>query len=179
MLYIALILLILLVAVALVIAVQNVAALFSGIHLTFFSWHLPGIPVLVLCLLGIFLGGLLLYVVSSISARRDMRELKKLRVRMEELKKLRERVEELEMAQMRAPSGSLAPNFGPPPVVPIPGIPPTPPSGPLGPNGPLGPQGPRSAANSLQNLSPSASGNMPLPPRQFQGGGQRPPFPRQ
>lgn len=176
MLYIALVVLILLVVIALVMTVQNVTVLFSGIHLTLFSWHLPDIPVLVLCLLGIFLGGLLLYVVSSISARRDAQELKRLRARMEELKKLRERVEELENAQLRAPGAPLPSNFGPPPVVPIPGVPPVPPSGPLGPGGP---QGPRPPANPLQNLSPSASGNMPLPPRQFQGGGQRPPFPHQ
>lgn len=166
MLYIALILLILLVAVALVMIVQNIAILFSSVHLTLFSWHMPGIPVLVLCLLGAFLGGLVLYVVSSISARRDARELKRLRARVEELQ------EEVQKAQMRSPSGALPPGF-PPNAVPIPGIP----GGPTA--GPAGPGNQRPPASPLQNLSPSSSGNVALPPRQFQMGAPRPPFPQQ
>ena len=169
MLYIALVLLILLVAVALVMVVQNIAILFSSVHLTLFSWHMPGIPILVLCLLGAFLGGLVLYVVSSISARRDARDLKELRARVEELR------EEVQKAQTRTPSGALPPPF-PPNAVPIPGIPGGPPVGPSGPAGP-GSQGP--PANPLQNLSPSSSGNVVLPPRQFQMGAPRPPFPQQ
>jgi uncharacterized integral membrane protein len=168
-LYIALILLILLVAVALVMIVQNIAVLFSSVHLTLFSWHMPGIPVLVLCLLGAFLGGLILYVVSSISARRDARELKRLRARVEDLQ------EELQKAQMRVPSGVLPPTF-PPNAVPIPGIP----GGPsVGSPGPGGPGNPRPPTHPLQNLSPSSSGNVALPPRQFQVGAPRPPFPQQ
>ena len=181
MFYIALLFLILLIGVALVMVVQNQAALLSSIHLTFFSWHLPGIPVFLLCLLGAFLGGLLLYVVSSFSARRDAQEIKKLRAR----------VEELEKAQKRSPSSSLSANFAPP-VVPIPGFSP---SGPLRPSGSLGSSsfsgssGPlgqgQSLPNSLRNLSPSASGsNLSLPSRQFPplpqtGDGGRPPFPYQ
>lgn len=169
MLYIALVLLILLVAVALVLAVQNIAVLFSSVHLTVFSWHTPGIPVLVLCLLGVFLGGLVLYIVSSISAHRDARELKRLRARVEELQ------EEVQKAQMRVPSGALPSTF-PPNAVPIPGIPGGPPAG-L--SGPAGPGNQRPPANPLQNLSPSSSGNVVLPPRQFQAGAPRPPFPQQ
>lgn len=169
MLYIALILLILLVALALVMIVQNIAVLFSSVHLTLFSWHMPGIPVLVLCLLGAFLGGLILYVVSSISARRDARELKRLRARVEELQ------EGLQKAQMRVPSGALSPAF-PPNAVPIPGIPGGPPAGSPG---PAGPGNQRPPTHPLQNLSPSSSGNVVLPPRQFQVGAPRPPFPQQ
>ncbi|HEY1351140.1 MAG TPA: LapA family protein [Ktedonobacteraceae bacterium] len=165
MLYIALVLLILLVAIAVVIAVQNILVLFSSVHLTLFSWHTPGIPILVLCLLGAFLGGVVLYIVSSISAHRDARELKKLRVRVEELR------EELQKAQSRSPSGALPPAFAPS-AVPMPGIP-------GGPGGAAGPGSQRPPASPLQNLSPSASGNLALPPRQFQVGGPRPPFPQQ
>jgi uncharacterized integral membrane protein len=168
--FLAFILLILLVAVALVIAVQNFAVLFSSVHLTFLSWHLPGIPILVLCLLGIFLGGLLLYVVSSISAHRDARELKKLRARVAEL-------EEEKVQATKTPSGPLPPNFAPP-VVPLPGFAP---SSPPGPTGSLGQWQP---PNSLQNLPPSASGNnLSMPPRQFPPlpptGAPQPPFPHQ
>ncbi len=170
MLYIALVLLILLVAVALVLAVQNIGILFSSVHLTLFSWHTPGIPVLVLCLLGAFLGGLVLYIVSSISAHRDAREIKKLRACVEELQ------EEVQKAQMRVPSGALPPPTFPPNAVPIPGIPGGPPAGP---SGPAGPGNQRPPANPLQNLSPSSSGNVALPPRQFQMGAPRPPFPQQ
>lgn len=162
MLYIALVLLILLVAIALVIAVQNMLVLFSSVHLTILSWHTPGVPILVLCLLGAFLGGVVLYIVSSISAHRDARELKKLRARVEELR------EEVQKAQSRSPSGALPPAFAPS-AVPMPGIP----------GGSAGPGNQRPPASPLQNLAPSASGNLTLPPRQFQLGGPRPPFPQQ
>lgn len=158
MLYIALVLLILLVAVALVIAVQNILVLFSSVHLTVFSWHTPGIPILVLCLLGAFLGGVILYIVSSLSAHRDAREIKKLRARVEDLQ------EEVQKAQTRSSSGALPPAFAPS-AVPMPGI-------------PGGPGGLRPPASPLQNLSPAASGNLTLPARQFQVGGPRPPFPQ-
>jgi uncharacterized integral membrane protein len=159
-LYIALVLFVVLVAVALVIAVQNVL-----VHLTIFSWHTPGIPILVLCLLGAFLGGVVLYIVASISAYRERRELKRLREQVEKLQ------EEVQKAQTKTPSGALPPTFAPG-VVPMPGI-----AG--GPAGSSGPAGQRPPTNPLQNLSPSASGNLTLPPRQFQMGGPRPPFPQQ
>lgn len=169
MFYIALLFLILFIVVALVMVVQNPATLLSSIHLTFFSWHLPGIPVFLLCLLGAFLGGLLLYVVSSLAARHDAREIAELRAR----------VEELEKAQKRTPSSLLSANFAPP-VVPIPGFSP---SGSLRPSGPLGPSGPSGPPGQGQALSASGF-NLSLPPRQFPplpqtGGGVRPPFPRQ
>jgi uncharacterized integral membrane protein len=176
--YLALLFLIFLIGVALLMVVQNPGTLMSSIHLTLFSWHLPGIPVFLLCLLGAFLGGLLLYVVSSFSARRDAEEIKELRAQVEELKK----------AQKRSPSSSLSANFAPP-VVPIPGFSP---SGPLQPSGPLGSSGfsgppgqGQALPSSLHKLSPSASAsNLSLPSRQFPpspqtGSGTRPPFPHQ
>lgn len=111
MFYIALLFLILLGGTALVIIFQNFFPLLSSEHLLFLTWRLPGIPILLLCLLGAFLGGLLLYVFSAFAARRDAREIKNLRAR----------VAELEKAQVKSPSGSLVMNVVPP-VVPIPGF---------------------------------------------------------
>lgn len=190
MFYLALLLLILLGAVALIIVVQNFETLFAAVHLAFLSWSLPGIPVLLLCLIGAFLGGLVLYVFASHSARRDAKEFKLLRAR----------IEDLEQEQKKAPSGSLAANFAPP-VVPLPGFAPGGSSGSAGPAAPAGPSGPpgfsgpagspgssgllgkrQQPPSSLQNISPSASGsNLSLPPRAFpappQTGAPRPPFP--
>ena len=84
MFYIALLFLILLAVAALIMLVQNFTILLSSIHLTFLSWHLPGIPVFLLFLLGAFVGGLLLYVFSTRSARQDAREIKKLNARVNE-----------------------------------------------------------------------------------------------
>lgn len=178
MFFLALFLLVVLAAAAGVIIVQNFPVLFEGIHLTIFSRQIPGVPVLVLCLLGACIGGLLLYVVSSISARRDLREIKKLRTKVSDL---RARVEELEeeKAQATKPPNS-APLF-PAPAIPFPGFAPT---SSVNPSGPLGQ---RQAPNSLQNLPPSASGNNLSLPRQFPplpqtgqtGAPQPPPFPRQ
>lgn len=171
MFYLALLLLILLGLVTLVGVIFNFGTLLGGIHLNLFFWH-PNVPVLLLCLLGAFLGGLLLYVVSTFSARRDAREIRSLRAQ----------IEELELAQTRSPSGPLAPNF-PAPVVPMPGF-----SAP-GPaaqrQGPPGLLSSRPPTGSLQNLPPSSSGiaQMPLrqgppgpPPQAPQGGPPRPPF---
>lgn len=171
MFYIALLFLILLVAAALIVLVQNFTLLLYSVHLTFFSWHLPGIPVFLLFLLGAFVGGLLLYVFSTRSAHRDAREIKRLNARVKEL---RAQIEELEKAQMRVPSGALAGNF-PPPGVPLPGFSP---AGPTGPSGLLGQRQPPTSPP--QNLPPSSSGlsslPRPLPPLP-QNGTQRPPFP--
>lgn len=206
MFYIALLFLLLLAIFTAIVVVQNFGDLFStSIQLTFLSWHLPGIPVLLLCLLGVFLGGLLLYVFAAYAARRDILE----------MKALRERIEDLEALPARSPSGGLSANFAPS-VVPMPGFPPAgsplgssgsvnqlnfPSGGPVGPAGPVnqpgsgGPTNPGPAAapgqqqppaNTLHTLSPSSSGsNLSLPPRLFppqqsqqsqQMQGQRPPF---
>ncbi|HLI69197.1 MAG TPA: hypothetical protein VKV19_05510 [Ktedonobacteraceae bacterium] len=173
MFYVALLFLILLIAIALIVMVQNPATLLSSVHLTFLAWHLPGIPIFLLGLLGAFLGGLLLYVVSSFSARLDALEIKALR---ERVKELRARVVDLEKAQQRSPSGSLPANFVPP-SIPIPGFAP---SGSPGASGPLGPSGfsgssahlgqGQALPGTLPHFSPSASGSglalpsRPLPP---------------
>lgn len=195
MFFIALLFLILLVIVVGTIVVLNGGTLLStSVHLTLLSWHLPGIPVLLLFVLGIFLGGLLLYVIAAHSARRDKLEMKVLRMR----------IDDLEKAPTKSPSGGLSTSFAPP-VVPMPGMASGGPAGPSGPAnlsssagpvgpGPVGPgpvgPGPsqwQASANSLQNMSPSSSGNnLSLPPRLFQSqqppqpqqmGGPRPPFP--
>lgn len=173
MFYIALLFLILLVAAALIVLVQNFSILLYSVHLTFFSWHLPGIPVFLLFLLGAFVGGLLLYVFSTRSAHRDAREIKKLQARVKEL---RDQIEDLEKAQMRSPSVPLAGNFAPP-SVPMPGFSP---AGPAGSSGLLGQRQPQPPTSPLQNLPPSSSGlsNLPRPlPPLPQNGAPRPPFP--
>ncbi len=200
MFYIALFFLILLGILTLDVIAQNVDTLTSPLHLTVLVWHLPGIPVLLFCLLAVFLGALMLYVLAARSARHDRLEMKMLHAR----------IEDLERGLARAPSGGLVNNFAPS-VVPIPGFAPGGPTGPIGgpppltqsgpppilPGPPLNPPGPppglpgpansrQPPPNSLQNISPSASGNnLSLPPRLFQPspqqqqqtGGQRPPFP--
>lgn len=111
MFYIMLFFLILLVAAVLVLLIQNFAIWFSSVHLTFFTWHFPGIPVFLLFLLGAFLGGFLLYTFSMRSARHDAREIKRLNAHVKEL---RAQIEEQEKSQMRSPSGALSTNFVPP-----------------------------------------------------------------
>ncbi|HEU5376494.1 MAG TPA: hypothetical protein VFV38_13720 [Ktedonobacteraceae bacterium] len=184
MFYIALLFLILLGGVAIAIIFQNFLTLLStNVHLTVFSWRTPGIPILLFFLLGACLGGLLLYVFSTFSARQDARIIKKLRARVEEL--------EQEKAQMRSPSGALKTNFAPP-VVPMPGFSPSgplqhrqPPVGSLPqqpPSGPLPPGQPSATSQPpLPKLSaPSSLPNGSLPARQFpplpQQGAPRPPF---
>lgn len=136
MFYVALLLLILLGVVALVMVIQNISALlFNGIHLTLIVWHLPGIPVILLCVLALCMGGLLLYVVSSFAARHDDQI----------IKSLRSRIEELEQAEQKLSSElQLRPTFAPP-VVPIPRF--TPPNSSVS----RQPQGRMS-----QNIAPSA-----------------------
>lgn len=174
MFYIVLLLLILLGLISLVGIGLNFGTLLGGVHLNLLGWH-PSVPVLILCVLGAFLGALLLYVVSTFSARRDAQE----------IKSLREKVEELEQSQARSPSGALAPNFAPP-AVPIPGF------SSQGPNPQRQPSpgllsSARPPTGSLQNMPPSSSGisHIPMPMRQGppgpppqppQGGAPRPPF---
>lgn len=178
MFFLALFLLIVLAAAAGVIIVQNFPVFFEGVHLTIFSRQIPGVPVLVLFLLGACIGGLLLYVVSSLSARRDLREIKKLRAKVSDL---RTRVEELEEEKAQAAKPSNGAPLFPAPSIPFPGF------APSGSANSTGSLGQRQPPNSLQNLPPSASGNNLSMPRQFPplpqtgqaGAPQPPPFPRQ
>lgn len=129
MFIIALLFLVLLGILAVAVVFQNWGTLFStNVHLTVLLWHLPGIPVLLLCVLGILLGGLILYVSAAHAARRDMLEMKVLRAR----------IEDLEKAPAKAPSGGLSASFAPS-VVPIPGFAP---GGSMGLSGPTNPPGP-------------------------------------
>ncbi|MGH2509923.1 MAG: LapA family protein [Ktedonobacteraceae bacterium] len=181
MFYIALLFLILLGGTALVIIYQNFLTLLSGEHLLFFTWHLPGIPVLLLCFFAAFLGGLLLYVFSAFAARRDAREIKDLRAHIADFEKMREKV----------PSGALMMNVVPP-VVPIPGFSTT---GPLQqwpsptssrsnlsvpgslPKGPsLSSVLPNGSSPSVLPYVPSSAGQFPPFPPQNE---LRPPLPRQ
>lgn len=202
MFFIILALLILLVLLAAIIVAQNYGILLStNIHLIFISWSLPGIPVILLCIACVFLGGLVLYAIATRSAHRDVQEIKTLKAR----------IEELESLQTKSTSGGSSSNFSggsssnfAPPVVPLPGFAsggplgssgsanqPGPALGASGPGpGPAGPMGQRQPPpNQPQNMSPSASSNtLPLPPRLFPPqapqqpqqpmGGPRPPFPQ-
>lgn len=111
MFYIALFFLILLVAAGLVLLIQNYVIWFTSVHLTFYTWHLPGIPMFLLFLLGVFLGGLLLYISATRSAWHSAREIKRLNARVKEL---HAQIEEREKSQMRSPGGALSTNFAPP-----------------------------------------------------------------
>lgn len=174
MFYIALLMLILLGLIALIILGFNIGTLMTGVHLNLFVWH-PGIPVLLLCVLGAFLGALLLYVVSTFAARRDAQE----------IQKLRERITELEQSQVKPPSsGPLGLNFAQQPsasAVPMPGFAPV--NNPLSQNAfpPAGlPQKPSSGL--LSDAPTLPGGKMPFQPRQGpppplpQSGGPHPPF---
>lgn len=204
MFYITLLFLILLGILALDAIVQNFGSFTASTDLTVLVWHLPGVPVVLLYLVAVFLGALLLYTLAARSAHVDKRELKALR---SEIKGLRAQVEDLEKAPAKTPSGNLTNTFAPPvlplpgfaggpgpagaplnPSGPLPGSPgpggsggptsPLGPTGPLGPNGPQGPQGPRPPQPpiNLQNISPSASGNnISLPPRLFPSRSQQQP----
>ncbi len=62
--------------------VQNLS---TPVHLVFYSWHTPALPV-VLWIAGAFLlGSLLLYLISVVSALEDRRELRALRKRVSQL----------------------------------------------------------------------------------------------
>ncbi len=190
MFYIALVLFILLTLLALVTLGLNLGNLLDGVRVNLLVWH-PTVPVLLLCVLAAFLGGLLLFVVSSFSARRDEQIIKKLRNRLQET---RARVEELELMQTKATSsGLLSGNFAQP-LVPLPGLasspagpapqgalppgavlPQRPPSGPLPQRPPTGPFPNLSSSATNQNNVPPPLRTGPPPPLP-QNGGARPPF---
>ncbi len=184
MFYIALVLFILLGLLALAILGLNLGSLLGGVRINLLIWH-PTVPVLLLCVLAAFLGGLLLFVVSSLSARRDEQVIKKLRTRLQET---RARVEELEQLQAKTNSGGLLSGNFAQPLVPLPGLPPSPP-GP-GPQGglltsaslpqrpPTGPLSQRPPTGSFANPAPSPAAanqaNVPPPLRT----GPPPPLPQ-
>jgi len=188
MFFIALLFLIVLGLCTLVVVGLNFGTLLSTkVYLHVFSLSLPGMPVLFLCLVGAFLGALVLYVFAARGARRDVLELKVLRAQVEDLEKMPAKAPGGGLslspgAGLPVPQGSGPPSSFAPPVVPMPGFAPGGPTGPGGGSGNQpgsGPPGPgpnpagslkqwQSPPNQLQNISPSASGNnLALPPRPF------------
>ncbi|MDQ2716942.1 MAG: lipopolysaccharide assembly protein LapA domain-containing protein [Chloroflexota bacterium] len=84
----------------------------SDVQLTLLDWMIH-VPLGVLLLAAFLAGALCLYLVAVASARRDRREIQRLRMRVEEL-------EHIAMSA-RSPSGPLLPVT--PPIVPMPGMP--------------------------------------------------------
>jgi uncharacterized integral membrane protein len=84
----------------------------SDVQFVLLDWMVH-LPLGVLLLASFLAGALCLYLVAVVSARRDRRELQRLRMRVEEL-------EQMAMS-VRPPSGPLLPVA--PPIVPMPGMP--------------------------------------------------------
>ena len=108
MLYVMLVLFLLAGGLITVLVIENSSTLMIGVHLTFFAWHTPTLPLGIVLLLSWVLGALLLYVVTVVSAWRERRE----------LRTLRKRVAELEQAHMNIPVQQLSSSV----IVPMPGI---------------------------------------------------------
>src|SRR5437868_12507170 len=68
-----------------VLAIQNVSAFSTTLHLSLFAWSMPPLPVGLLLLIACLLGALLLYALAVVSAVRDRRELQMLRKHLAEL----------------------------------------------------------------------------------------------
>ena len=62
-------------------AVLTIFNFATQVHLVFMSWHSPDLPIGMWMLITFFVGALLLYLVSIVSAWADRREIKKLRKR--------------------------------------------------------------------------------------------------
>jgi uncharacterized integral membrane protein len=82
MLFLILLLFILAGGIFAVITVQN---LMTSVHLTLFGWQTPELPVGFIILSAFFVGALVLYLVSFLSAHNDKRKLKELHARINEL----------------------------------------------------------------------------------------------
>ncbi len=65
MLYVMLVLFLLAGGLITVLVIENSSTLMIGVHLTFFAWHTPTLPLGIVLLLSWVLGALLLYVVSN------------------------------------------------------------------------------------------------------------------
>ena len=85
MIYLFLIVFVLVASVVAVLALQNFP---TEVQLTLFIWHIPHLPLGVLLVVAFLLGALLLYVVSTLSALQERREVKKLRARVAELEQI-------------------------------------------------------------------------------------------
>jgi len=121
-----------------VLTTQNLS---NPIHLVFYSWHTPAIPIALWIVGAFLLGTLLLYLISVVSALDDRRELRKLRKRVSELEE--EKMRSLSLGPARVPTSSPASGSPQPPAGParVPTLPLMPggPQVPVGPTGPLQP----------------------------------------
>jgi uncharacterized integral membrane protein len=95
MIYLVLIVFVLVGSAMAVLALENVP---TEVQLTLFIWHIPRFPLGGLLVAAFLLGALLLYVISTLSALQERREVKKLRAR----------VAELEQIAAKSPGGPLA-----------------------------------------------------------------------
>jgi uncharacterized integral membrane protein len=93
-----------------IVTIQNLAGPY--LHVAFFIWQTPPLPVGLIVLLAFLLGALLLYLVSVLSAWRDRRE----------IKRLRKRVGELEQ-HLAAPMGPGFSQPGASSILPMPNVP--------------------------------------------------------
>ena len=98
MIYLVLIVFILVGSTVAVLTLENIP---TEVQLSLFIWHIPHLPLGVLLVVAFLLGALLLYVVSTLSALQERREVRKLRAR----------VAELEQITAKPPGGPL-PNRG-------------------------------------------------------------------
>lgn len=98
------------VAMVVVLAVENVAVFTVSERLSLLAWRLPPMPLWLLLLASCLLGASLLYVVAVVSALQERRE----------LHMLRKKVAEFERAQASMPGTpqQLSPSL----IVPMPGI---------------------------------------------------------
>jgi uncharacterized integral membrane protein len=107
--YVVLLVIVLLGGALAVLVIENFSLLATATQLSFFTWHVPPLPVGLWLLFSCLYGAAMLYLLSVLSALRERRE----------LHMLRGRVAELERAQVRVPGGPLQAT----PIVPMPGIP--------------------------------------------------------
>jgi uncharacterized integral membrane protein len=84
MFYLIIVLFLLIGGALTVVAVQNLSV---AVQLTLFAWHSPSLPLGLWIVGAFFVGALLLYLVSMVSAWHDRREIKKLRRYIGELEK--------------------------------------------------------------------------------------------
>lgn len=98
-----------------ILTIQNLMSPY--IHVAFFTWQTPALPVGLVILLSFLLGAFLLYLVSAVSAWRDRREIRRLRKQVTQLE------QQMASGVGYAPihPGTIQP--GNAPIMPMPGSP--------------------------------------------------------